>query len=106
MSVEMFAVAGPHASWPCHAVRARRDAVRRGLTAHSARLTIEALAEVVVSVTGGTTAMARVAERLGEDALGLGAPVRRIALIDRRPAAEKRREPYMLSDVVDLDGPG
>ncbi len=64
-----------------------------------------ASAQVVVNLTGGTTAMAHVAERLGEDALGLGAPVRRIALIDRRPADEQRHEPYVLSEVVDLDGP-
>lgn len=59
--------------------------------------------EVVVNMTGGTTAMTQVVQRLAEDARGLGAVVRRIALVDRRSPDEQRRDPYVPAETVDLD---
>src|SRR5205085_1528 len=45
--------------------------------------------EVVISVTGGTTALQFAAERVRDRARELGVPARRIALVDRRPYAEQ-----------------
>lgn len=59
--------------------------------------------EVVANLTGGTTAMQYAVERLAEEARRLGVPVRRIALIDRRPPEAQRADPYVLGDLVELD---
>lgn len=60
--------------------------------------------EVVVNVTGGTTAMQYLAERLADEAGRLGVPARRHACIDRRSAAEQEREPYVLGECLLLAG--
>jgi hypothetical protein len=60
--------------------------------------------EVDVNITGGTTAMQYLAERVAGEASRLGVPCQRIALIDRREPEERRREPYVAGDVVPLTG--
>jgi len=60
-------------------------------------------AAVIVNVTGGTTLMQCAAERLGAEARALGTATRRIALVDRRPYDEQRRDPYVLGECVWLD---
>lgn len=62
--------------------------------------------EVVVSLTGGTTALQFAVERVREEALRLGVPERRIAVVDRRPVEEQRREPFVLGELVELDAEG
>ncbi|MDR7491956.1 MAG: TIGR02221 family CRISPR-associated protein [Armatimonadota bacterium] len=59
---------------------------------------------VVVNVTGGTTAMQYLAERVAGEATRLGIPTRRCALVDRRPPEEQRQQPYVLGDCVFLEG--
>lgn len=70
------------------------------------RRLLVAAGEVVVSLTGGTTALQYAAQRIGEEAERLGVAVRRVALIDRRPRAEQEAEPYVLGELVELDGVG
>jgi hypothetical protein len=60
--------------------------------------------EVAVNITGGTTAMQYLAERVAGEAIRLGVPCQRIALIDRRDPEEQRREPYVAGEVVRLRG--
>lgn len=54
--------------------------------------------EVVANMTGGTTLMGLVIQQLVEEAQKLDRPVRRLALIDRRPPAEQDRDPYVVGD--------
>jgi len=61
------------------------------------------LGGLVVNVTGGTTAMQYLVERLAREAEKLGLEVERIALIDRRPPDEQRAEPYALGEVRTLE---
>jgi CRISPR-associated DxTHG motif protein len=58
---------------------------------------------VVVNVTGGTTALQYLAERIGRDAERLGVPVRRIALVDRRPYEQQQAEPFACGDLMALE---
>lgn len=60
--------------------------------------------EVDVNITGGTTAMQYLAERVAGEAGRLGVPCQRIALIDRRGYEEQQREPYVAGDVITLAG--
>jgi CRISPR-associated DxTHG motif protein len=60
-------------------------------------------AEVTLNVTGGTTAMQYIVERIGREAARLGVPVRRIALVDARPYPEQQDNPYVAGDLIVLD---
>ena len=70
---------------------------------HVLRCVLADSSEVVVNVTGGTTAMQCAAERLANEARSLGAPVRRVMLIDRRLPQEQRANPYVRGEIVWLD---
>ena len=59
--------------------------------------------EVVANMTGGTTLMGLVIQRLAEEAQRLDRPVRRFALIDRRPPAEQDSKPFVQGDHHWLD---
>ncbi len=59
--------------------------------------------EIVANMTGGTTLMGLIVQRLVEEAQKLGRPVRRFALIDRRPPHEQDRDPYMKGESHWLD---
>jgi len=58
---------------------------------------------VLANLTGGTTLMGIVVQRLVEAAGKLDRPVRRFALIDRRPPADQDAEPYVQSEHFWLD---
>jgi hypothetical protein len=58
---------------------------------------------LAVNLTGGTTALQYVVERVAREASRLGVPLRRIALVDARPSEEQRREPYVVGDVVEVE---
>jgi CRISPR-associated Csx2 family protein len=58
--------------------------------------------QIDINITGGTTALQYLAERVAGEASRLGVPFERIALIDRRELAEQTREPYVVGDVVPL----
>ncbi|SRR5579885_2064502 len=64
---------------------------------------IRASDEVLVNITGGTTVMQYVVQRIAETAQSLGAPTRRFALVDRRPVEAQRANPYVLGEIVWLD---
>lgn len=59
--------------------------------------------ELVINITGGTTAMQHVVERVGEDCRHLGLRVRRIALVDKRTIQEQRSDPWQLGELYALD---
>lgn len=65
---------------------------------------LAAASEVVVNLTGGTTVMQHICERLASEARDLGVSTRRIALPDRRPPDEQKREPFCLAELVEIDG--
>jgi len=64
---------------------------------------LESHAEIVCNITGGTTVLQVNVEWLCEEARRLDGNVRRIALMDRRPADQQRSEPWVLGEVVELD---
>lgn len=59
-------------------------------------------APVVVNYTGGTTAIQYAVGRVAEDLQAAGHPVRRVAIVDRRPPEVQRADPYRVGEVVDL----
>ncbi|GIW72393.1 MAG: hypothetical protein KatS3mg102_1935 [Planctomycetota bacterium] len=63
-------------------------------------------AEVVVNITGGTTALQISVERIAERARSLGVPQRRVALVDRRSREEQDAAPYVEGEVVEFDEAG
>lgn len=61
--------------------------------------------EVVVNITGGTTAMQHVIERLGRESRALGKRTETVALVDRRSPAEQQAQPFVEGELVWLDDP-
>jgi hypothetical protein len=61
--------------------------------------------EVLVNVTGGTTLMGVLVERIAGKARRLKRPVHRFALVDRRPPDAQAADPYQAGDVCWLDDP-
>jgi len=59
--------------------------------------------EVVVNITGGTTAMQHIVQQIAALAAELGRSVRRVALVDRRLPQEQREEPYVPGELIRLD---
>ena len=70
--------------------------------AHARRALLDA-DEVVANMTGGTTLMGLVVQRLAEEARKLDRPVRRFALIDRRSQDEQDSDPFVQGDCHWLD---
>lgn len=62
--------------------------------------------EVVVNITGGTTAMQHIVQQIAALAAELGRPVRRAALVDRRSPQEQRDDPYVPGELIWLDRKG
>jgi hypothetical protein len=91
---EIVALEDPHQGF-VEGARIERDQRLRRAIAESSKL--------VVNITGGTTAMQYVVDRLARLASRLGTPVRRIALVDRRAPEVQRVDPYVLGDLVELD---
>ncbi len=58
---------------------------------------------VVANMTGGTTLMGLVVQRLAEEARKLDRPVQRFALIDRRAQTQQDAEPFVQGDCHWLD---
>lgn len=59
--------------------------------------------EVIANITGGSTLMGVLVQRLVEDAQKLDRPVKRFALIDRRTTEEQDRDPFVEGDSHWLD---
>jgi hypothetical protein len=59
--------------------------------------------EAVINLTGGTTAMHYMVERIAGTAQRLGVRTRTIAVVDRRPLSEQQAQPYSLGELVDVD---
>lgn len=64
---------------------------------------VVAATEVVANLTGGTSAMQFVVEKLASGADRMGVPVRRCLLIDRRTPEEQRADPWARGDLLWLD---
>jgi hypothetical protein len=60
--------------------------------------------EALVNLTGGTTALQYLVERLAGQAARVGVPVTRYALIDRREPEDQRREPWVAGECIPLTG--
>ncbi|HCW51697.1 MAG TPA: hypothetical protein DGR79_06490 [Clostridiales bacterium] len=60
--------------------------------------------EVVVSLTGGTTVMEYVVERLAACARRLGVSTTKVAAVDTRSAEEQQADPYVMGEIILLDG--
>jgi hypothetical protein len=58
--------------------------------------------EIVINITGGTTAIQHAVNEIAREAEGLGKKVRQIALVDRRPVEEQRGKPYVAGELIDL----
>lgn len=59
--------------------------------------------EVICNATGGTTAMQYAIMRLSEGASHLGRQVRWVAMVDKRPAEDQRKYPYVVGEMIDLE---
>ncbi len=59
---------------------------------------------VFVNVTGGTTLMGLVAEKVAKEAQSLACPVRRFGLIDPRPPTEQEMDPWEPGEAFWIDG--
>ena len=57
----------------------------------------------MANITGGTTLMGIIVQRLVEEAQRLDRPVKRFALIDRRPTAAQESDPFVQGDSHWLD---
>lgn len=68
-----------------------------------ARLHLLRADEVIANMTGGTTLMGVIVQRLVEEAQKLDRSVRRFALIDRRPPAEQDLDPFVQGEHCWLD---
>ena len=64
---------------------------------------VKAATTVRVSLTGGTTRLAFLAEQLGTIALNAGVPRERIAVVDDRDEVEQRQTPFRLGECVNVD---
>lgn len=58
---------------------------------------------VIANMTGGSTLMGIIVQRLVEEARKLSRPVKRFALIDRRPTADQDSDPFVQGDSYWLD---
>jgi hypothetical protein len=90
--VHYYQVRDPHAGYDeeAAAVQAARD-------------TLLAADRVCANLTGGTTCMSILVQKLAEAASRLDRPLRRFALIDRRPPEQQRAAPFVTSEVHWLD---
>ena len=59
--------------------------------------------EIICNATGGTTAMQYGVMRLSEGASRLGRQVKWVAMVDNRPAEDQRKDPYIVSEMIDLE---
>ena len=91
-SIEQIELADPHGGF---------DEINA--SAKQARRYLLDADKVVANMTGGTTLMGLIVQRLAEEAQKLDRPVRRFALIDRRPPAEQDSDPFVQGDYHWLD---
>ena len=67
---------------------------------------LEASEEVIVNITGGTTAMQYVMQEVANSINKQEIPLKTIALVDRRSPAEQKANPYVLGEIVRLEKKG
>jgi len=79
------------------------DAAGRFAADRQLLLSFAAAGELVANLTGGTSAMQFVVEKLAASAARMGVPVRRCLLIDRRTPEEQRADPWARGELVWLD---
>ena len=59
--------------------------------------------EVVINLTGGTTAIQYCVEAIAREAGALRIPTRRVAMVDRRSPEDQRRNPWVLGELVPVE---
>lgn len=74
----------------------------QGLVKRARRRAVDAT-EIYVNITGGTTLMGVLADRIATAARCLGQPTYQFVLIDRRPPAEQESDPFQQGEVCWLD---
>lgn len=67
---------------------------------------LEASEEVIVNITGGTTAMQYVMQEVADSINKQEIPLKTIALVDRRSPAEQKANPYILGEIIWLEKRG
>lgn len=63
---------------------------------------LSGISDVWVNITGGTTALQYIVQKLAEKLTAGGLEPRLVALVDRRSRAEQEKEPYKVGDCIDL----
>lgn len=79
------------------------DAAGRFATDRDLLVSFATAGELVANLTGGTSAMQFVVEKLASTADRMGVRVRRCLLVDRRTPEEQRAEPWVRGELVWLD---
>jgi hypothetical protein len=78
------------------------DALKRALEVKLAAFDDWYDLEFVVNLTGGTTCFQYTVERIARELEAAGRKVRRVALIDRRPPEEQRKDPWVVGEIIEL----
>ncbi|MDQ7795017.1 MAG: TM1812 family CRISPR-associated protein [bacterium] len=93
---------------PCHVLELQDpySGFAEGISLMDAPLlsTLSAADELMVNITGGTTIMQYLVERIARQARRLGVPSRVVAVVDRRSPELQRAEPYVCGDLIELEG--
>ena len=76
--------------------------VKRVLDEISAFLKEQEVDEAIINMTGGTSLLGYIAERIGEELRHLGIPTKHIIAIDRRSRKEQDENPYVIGEVLEL----
>ena len=76
--------------------------VKRVLDEISAFLKEQEVDEVTINLTGGTSLLGYIAERIGEELRHLGIPTKHVIAVDRRSRKEQDENPYVIGEVLKL----
>jgi len=75
----------------------------RGPRAEEALKLMPAARKVVCNLAGGTTLMHLVVERVRDELRRLGATVKCVAVVDRRPVEEQAQDQYVCGELIEID---
>jgi hypothetical protein len=59
--------------------------------------------QIVINITGGTTAMQHVIQHVSHKIQRFGKDIRLFALVDRRSPDEQRKNPYVIGEIIPLN---
>ena len=78
------------------------DEVEGVLNKISAFLKKQEVDEATINLTGGTSLLGYIAERIGEELRHLGIPTKHVIAVDRRSRKEQDENPYVIGEVLKL----